>query len=240
VAPAAQIVAVGQMATVLVTATDTTGAPYANRPIVYTIGNATPKTGSVLTGPTGVATISYTGTAIGVDTVRMFLDLNSSGEATASDPAASAQVVWGEASRSANSMFSLRSLHATRGGKVTIVIVPRQQGVARAEVTVPTASVALGRTRARRGLRCKRGEVALGARCRPSSTVSGKVTAPARAGAALKLVIGPSRSLAAALARGRKIALTVRIGYRSRLGGKPTNENVRVVVRGRRTRHHHR
>ncbi|HEY2181712.1 MAG TPA: Ig-like domain-containing protein [Solirubrobacteraceae bacterium] len=239
VAPAVQTVAVGQMATVLVTATDTTGAPYANRPIVYTIGNATPKTGSVLTGPTGVATISYTGTAIGADTVRMFLDLSASGESTASDPAATAQVVWAAAARSASSRFSLRSLRATRGGKVTIVIVPRQQGVARAGVTVPTASLALGRTHARRGLRCKHGEVALGARCRPRSTVSGKVTAPARAGAALKLVIAPSRSLAAALARGRKIALTVRIGYRSRLGGKPTNENVRLVVRGRRARLRH-
>jgi hypothetical protein len=239
VAPTAQTLAVGQLATVLVTATDTTGTPYANRPIVYTIGNATPKTGSVLTGPTGVATISYTGTALGVDTVRMFLDLSSSGEATAGDPTATAQVFWGEASRGASSRFSLRSLRATRGGKVTIVLVPRQQGVARAEVTVPTASVALARTHTRRGLRCRHGEIALGARCRPRSTVSGKVRAPARGGAALKLVIGPSRSLAAALARGRKIALTVRIGYRSRLGGKPTNENFKLVVRGRRPTHRH-
>jgi hypothetical protein len=240
VAPAAQVLPVGQIATVLVTATDTTGAPYANRPIVYAIGNATPKTGSILTGPTGVATISYTGTAIGVDTVRMFLDLSSSGEATASDPAATAQVAWGAASRSASSRFALRSLHAARDGKVTIVLVPRQEGVARVEVTVPTASVARGRTRARPGLTCPSGEVALGASCRPRSTVSGKVTAPARGGTALKLVIRPSRSLASALARGRKIALTVRIGYRSRLGGRPTNENVRLVVKGRRSRRHHR
>jgi hypothetical protein len=239
VAPAAQTLAVGQLATVLVTATDTTGAPYANRPIVYTIGNATPKTGSVVTGPTGVATISYTGTALGVDTLRMFLDLSSSGEATASDPTATAQVVWGEASRGASSRFSLRSLRVTRDGKVTIVFVPRQEGAARVEVTVPTASVALNSTRARRGLKCRRGEIALGARCRPRTAVSGKVTARARGGAALKLVIGPSRSLAAALARGRKIALTVRIGYRSRLGGKPTNENFKLVVRGRRPTHRH-
>jgi len=53
-------------------------------------------------------------------------------------------------------------------------------------------------------------------------------------------VIRPSHSLASALARGRKIALTVRIGYRSRLGGKPTNENVKLVVRGKRRSHHHR
>jgi len=240
VAPGTQTVPVGQIATVLVTATDTTGAPYANRPIVYTIGNATPKIGSVLTGATGVATISYTGTAIGVDTIRMFLDLSSSGEATSSDPAATAQVVWGAGSRNASSRFALRSLRAARDGKVTILLVPRQEGVARVVVTVPTASVARGRTRARRGLRCPAPEIALGARCRPRSTVSGKVTAPARGGAALKLVIRPSRSLASALARGRKIALTVRIGYRSRLGGKPTNENVKLVVRGKRRSHHHR
>jgi len=240
VAPAAQTLPVGQIATVLVTATDTTGAPYANRPIVYTIGNATPKTGSVLTGSTGIATISYTGTAIGVDTVRMFLDLSSSGESTARDPAATAQVIWGSASRSASSRFALRSLRAARDGKVTVVLVPRQQGVARVEVTVPTASIALGRTRARRGLKCRKREIALGTRCVPRVTVSGKVTAPARGGAALKLVIRPSRTLAAALARGRKIPLTVRIGYRSRLGGKPTNENFRLVVRGkRRSNHHH-
>ena len=82
VQPATQTRTVGQIATVLVTATDNTGAPYANRPIVYSIGATNPKSGSVLTDPSGVATISYVGTAAGLDTMQMFLDLPATARRT--------------------------------------------------------------------------------------------------------------------------------------------------------------
>jgi hypothetical protein len=237
VAPPAQTVTVGRTATILLTATDSAGMPYANRPVVYTIGPANPKSGSVLTSPAGVATISYTGTAAGADTLQAFLDLSASGVASASDPAASARVAWTPATAAANSHFTLRSVHVAKGGAVTVVLVPRQEGRARVEVTVPTASVALGRARAKRPLACARGEIAIGRSCRPRTTVSGKVTGHGRGGVASTFVVKPSRSLRLALARGRNVSLTVRIGYRSRLGGNATNENFKRVARGRRRRH---
>ncbi len=87
VQPSQQTHTVGQTAAVTVTATDTAGAPYANRPIVYSIGGANPKTGSVTTNASGAATIGYVGTVAGLDTMRMFLDLAGSGSPTPQDPA---------------------------------------------------------------------------------------------------------------------------------------------------------
>jgi hypothetical protein len=238
VAPVAQTLTVGQTATIQIAATDTAGAPYANRPIVYTIGPSNPKTGSVLTGPAGIATIGYTGTAVGSDTLQAFLDLGTSGVASASDPAASARIDWAPAAASANSRFTLRALHVGANGTVIVVLIPRQNGRARVEVTVPSKSLALARHRRRRAPRCPRGKITLAGRCRPATTLSARVAASGHAGVALKLVLAPSRPLALALARGRTVALTIRIGYRSRLGGKAIDENFKRVVKGSRRRAH--
>ena len=72
VQPVTQTHTVGQTGTVTVTATDNAGTPYANRPVVYTIGGANLKLGSVTTNASGVATISYVGTAAGIDTMQMY------------------------------------------------------------------------------------------------------------------------------------------------------------------------
>ena len=137
VAPGSQTRTVGQTASVLVTAADNTGAPYANRPIVYSIGEANPKPGSVLTNSAGVATISYVGTASGADTMQVFLDLASSGVKASRDPSATAQVTWlaaAAAAASANSRYRLRSIHVDSHGMLTIVLVPVQNGTATVQV----------------------------------------------------------------------------------------------------------
>lgn len=231
VAPPTQTLTVGQTATVTVTATDNAGRPYAERPIVYTIGETNPKAGSVLTNPAGVATISYVGTVVGPDTLQLFLDLAGSGARVARDPAAAAQVTWAAAPPTASSRFALRSVHAATDGTVTVVLVPEQEGTATAEVTVPTATVAGAGANLARSHGCRRGEIRLKGRCRPKTTVSGRLVASGRAGVALSLVVKPSRAVRRAVAKGRAVRLTAKVGYSSRLGGKATVERFVLTVK---------
>ncbi len=94
VAPPTQSLVAGQTATIAITATDNVGTPYAGRSLVYSIGGANPKSGSVTTDAAGKATISYVGANIGLDTINLFLDLPGTGVAASQDPTASAQVSW--------------------------------------------------------------------------------------------------------------------------------------------------
>ena len=232
VAPATQTHAVEQTATVLLTAADNAGAPYGNRRIVYSIGPANPKSGSVLTDPAGVAKIEYVGTAAGSDTVQTYLDLGGSGSQTRRDPAATAQVTWTDAAPTPSGRYRLLGIHASAGGAVTIALVPLQDGTARAEVAEPTAALSrIPQPRAKRG-RCKRGQILIGHRCRPLMTVSGRASANAHAGRTLRLTVKPSRRLTDALAKGRSVRLTTKLTYRSALGGKTTAQKLRLTVRG--------
>jgi len=235
VAQPAQTAAVGQTATISLTATDSAGLPYANRPVVYTIGPANPKSGSVLTDAAGVATITYTGTAVGADTVGAFLDLRASGVASAPDPAASARVTWMPPAPTANSRFTLRSLHVGANGTVKVVLVPVQDGTATLQATAPTAELARATPVAARR-RCRRNEVRIGRRCRPKTTLSGEVSAPGRAGATVKLTLKASRKLRKAVSR-RKVRLSLKLTYRSKLGGKATFRRFNFIVRPAPKRH---
>ena len=192
--PTAQTRAVAQTATVTVKAIDTAGAPYVNRSVVYSIGGANPKSGSVTTDASGTATISYVGTAAGVDAMQMFLDLNGNGSGDSNEPAATAQVTWTPlfpTPTSPNSRYRVQSVHASANGTITVVLVPVQSGTAVFEVTVPTATISRN-TSAAAARRCKRSQIRIAGRCRPKTTVSGKVTAKGRAGVALKLTVKPS------------------------------------------------
>ncbi len=230
VTPLAQSQTVGQTATITVAATDTAGVPYANRPIVYTIGAANPKSGSVLTDASGVATLSYTGTAVGADALALFLDLNGSGTRTPRDPAAAAQIAWTAAPATASSRFELRSVHVARDGTITIVLVPSQDGTASVAVTAPTATISRDARNARR-LACRRSQAVVKGRCRPRSTVSGSVSASGHGGIALKLTVRSSAKVRRALAGGRKVELTAKLTYRSKLGGIPTTRTLHLTVR---------
>jgi hypothetical protein len=237
VTPVSQTHTVGQTATVSVTAKDSTGAPYANRPIVYSIGDSNPKLGSVTTDSSGMATISYVGTAAGLDTMQMFLDLAETGTQTQQDPASAAQVSWTAAAPSAarsNSAYRVRSIHANPDGTITVVFVPVQSGTATAEVTVPTAAVERDATRAARQRGCKRGQVRIAGRCLARTTVSGKVSASARAGVALRLTVRASSKVKRALATGKTVPLTAKLSYRSRLGGRASVQSFQLKVKGRR------
>jgi hypothetical protein len=240
VQPATQAHRVGETATIAVTAKNTAGVPYANRPLVYSIGATNPKSGSVTTDPSGVATISYVGTAPGADTVQMFLDLAGTGVQTAQDPASAAQIAWAQASataRSPNSGYRVQSIRASSGGVVTIVFTPIQDGTATAAVTAPTAAISRS-ARPAVSRRCPRNLLRVKGRCRPKATVEGRATARARAGAAVKMIVRPSSRVRSALSKGRTVRMTVKLTYKSALGGKPTSRVFHVKAKGKRKRQH--
>ena len=230
----AQAHTVGQTATVSVTATDTAGIPYAGRRVVYSIGEANPKLGSVSTDAGGVATISYVGTVAGVDTMHLYLDLPGTGVQTRQDPAASAQIAWSQAPPVPDSGYSIASIRSSPTGTITLVLIPRQDGTATAAATVPTASISRAAAVARRG--CPRGKVRIKRACRRSTTVSGRATGSGRAGVPLRLTLGSSSGLRKALARHRVIRLAVEVSYRSSLGGSSTVRRLHLEVMGTKKR----
>jgi hypothetical protein len=222
---------VGRTVSIEVDAQDNTGAPYANRRIVYTIGPANPKTGSVLTNASGVATVSYVGTAAGKDTVSLFLDLAGTGVQTPYDPVAGTSVTWLSAAPTPSSRYRVRSVQVNASGVVTIVIVPLQAGSAVVRVVVPTATISAAGAAKRGG--CKRNQVRIRGRCRPSTTVSGSASANAPAGVPVKITVAPSSSVKRALAKGRSLTLTTRLTYRSKLGGGATVQTFYLKVKGK-------
>jgi hypothetical protein len=242
VQPVTQTHTVGQTATVTITATDTGATPYAGRPLVYSIGGSNPKSGSVTTNASGQATISYVGTAAGLDTMQMFLDLAGTGTQQPQDPASAAQIVWTPAppAPTPNSTYKVQSIHANSNGTITITFVPTQEGTATVEVTVPTATISRNALAARK-LKCKRNQVKIKGKCRPTATLSGKVSATGNAGVALTITVKPSSKVKKALAKGRKVQLTAKLTYRSKLGGAPTVQTFHftVVKPKSKRRHHH-
>lgn len=235
VQPVTQSHTVGQTATITVTATDNVGTPYAGRSLVYSIGGANPKSGSVTTNASGVATISYVGANAGLDTAQMFLDLAGTGSQSGLDPAAAAQVTWAPAPPTPNSSYAIQSIKANPNGTVTITFVPSQSGAASVIVTVPTASIASrGAVAAKR---CKKGQVKIKGKCRPANTVSGKATGKGTAGVPLKLTVKPSSKLKAKLAKGKTVHLTAKLTYKSSLGGAPTVKTFHITAKGKKPKH---
>lgn len=234
VQPVTQTLSVGQTATVKVTATDNVGTPYAGRPLVYSIGGANPKSGSVTTDAAGVATISYVGTAAGLDTMQMFLDLNGNGSAGNAEPSSAAQITWTPlppTPPSPNSSYRVQSIHANSDGTITIVFVPTQDGTATLEVTVPTATISRKEAIAAKKKKCKRNQIKIKGKCRPKTTVSGRISAKGKAGVTLKLTVKASSKVKKALKKGKKVQLTAKLTYKSVLGGKPVAQTFHVTVK---------
>lgn len=244
VQPVSQTHTVGQTASITVTATDSGGTPYGNRSLIYSIGGSNPKKGSVTTNSSGVATISYVGTAAGQDTIQMFLDLAGNGVQEPLDPASAAQVTWAPLppAPTPNSTYKVQSIHANSNGTITIVFVPTQGGTANLEVTVPTGTIARNEAVAarRKAKKCKSNQIKLKGKCEPKITVSGKVSATGVAGVPLTLTVKPSGKITSALKKGKTVHLTATLTYTSALGGAPTVETFHFTVKGKKAHHHKR
>jgi hypothetical protein len=239
VQPVNQTLTVGQTATVTVTATDNVGNPYAGRPLVYSIGGANPKSGTVTTSAAGVATISYVGANAGLDTNQMFLDLAGTGSKALQDPSSAAQITWLPAPPAPNSSYKVQSIHANSNGTITIIFVPTQGGTATLEVTVPTGTIARKEAIAARkkARKCKKGQIKIKRKCLPRTTVSGKISATGVAGVPLTLTVKPSGKITSALKKGKTVHLTATLTYKSALGGVPTVQTFQVTVKGKKKHH---
>jgi hypothetical protein len=234
--PASQSLTAGQTASIAVTALDTAAQPYAGKPIRYTISGANPSSGSVNTNAAGQATISYVGNNPGADTVQMYLDLNGNGVQDSNEPAGTATVTWAPKPPTPNSTYTIKSIKANSNGTITITFVPTQAGQATLEVTVPTATISSAQ--AAKAKKCKKGQVKIHGKCRPISTVSGRVKANGIAGVPLTLSIKPSSKVKAALKKGRTVHLTAKLTYKSTLGGAPVVKIFHLTVKPPKKKHH--
>ncbi|HST54429.1 MAG TPA: Ig-like domain-containing protein [Solirubrobacteraceae bacterium] len=240
VQPVNQNLTVGATATVKVTATDNVGTPYANRPLVYKVAGANPRSGTITTDAAGVGTITYPGTAAGLDTIQMFLDLAGTGTQTTQDPSSAAQITWAPAPPTPNSSYTVQSIAANPDGTITITFVPTQSGAATVVTTVPTGTIASLAAFESKAKKCKKGKVKIHGKCLPKTTSFGKVlTAPGTAGVPLKLSVKPSKKTAAILKKGRTLHVTATLTYKSSLGGASTAHVYKVTVKGKKAKKKH-
>ena len=87
--------ALGQTATVKVTARNADGSPDPARAVRYSITGANPGAGAVTTAADGTAAINWTGTKLGTDTLTAFVDRDGNGlRDVNSEPQQTATVVW--------------------------------------------------------------------------------------------------------------------------------------------------
>jgi hypothetical protein len=238
VSPASQTLTQGQTETIDVTAVDTANQPYAGKTVHYTVAGANPQAGTVVLNSAGQAQISYVGHNAGIDTTQLFVDLGGSGVSTPNDPAGTARVTFVPAPPTPNSSYTVQSIKANSNGTITIVFVPTQSGSATLEVTVPTGTIARREAlAARRAKKCKHGQVKIKGKCRPKTTVSGRVSATGVAGVPLTLTVKPSGKIVSALKKGKTVKLTATLTYRSSLGGAPTVQVYHLTVKGKRPKH---
>jgi hypothetical protein len=233
--PASQTLTQGQTETVNVTAVDTANQPYAGKNLRYTVTGANPQTGSVVLNGAGQAQISYVGNNAGADSIQMYVDLGNTGTQTTADPSGTATVTFLPKPPTPNSSYVIQSIKANSNGTVTITFVPAQGGTATVEVTVPTATISRRAAAARK--KCKHGQIKIKGKCRPATTLSGKLSATGVAGVPLSLTVKPSGKVTSALKKGRTVTLTARLTYRSALGGAPTVQVFHITVKPKKHKH---
>lgn len=240
--PVSQTLVQGQTATVSITALDLANQPYAGRVVHYTVAGANPQSGTVTLNAAGQAQISYVGHNAGIDTDQLFVDLTGSGVQTAGDPAGSATVTFAPLppAPSPTSGYKVQSIHVNSNGTITITFVPIQSGTATLEVTVPTGTIARKEAIAakKKAKKCKKGQVKIKGKCRPATTVSGKLSATGVAGVPLTLTVKPSSKVTKALKKGKTVILTAKLTYKSALGGTPTVETFTEKIKGKKKKHH--
>jgi hypothetical protein len=239
VSPTNQTLTQGQTETLNVSATDLSGTPYAGKVVYYTVAGANPSSGSVTLNSAGAAQVSYVGHNPGLDTIQVFVDLVGNGVKASGDPSGTAQVTFLPLPPTPNSSYKVQSVKANSNGTITITFVPVQGGTATLEVTVPTGTIARRLALAAKSKKCKKGQVKIKGKCRPKTTVSGKISATGVAGVPLTLTVKPSGKVTAALKKGRTVVLTATLTYKSSLGGTPSVTTYHFTIKPPKHKKHH-
>jgi hypothetical protein len=242
--PASQTLTQGQTETISATALDTANQPYAGKALRYAVTGANPQSGALTLNSSGQAQISYVGNNPGIDTIQMYVDLGGTGVQTSGDPSGTATVTFlpkpppPPATPTPNSTYKIQSIHANADGTITIVFVPTQSGAATLEVTVPTGTISRKDASAAKKKKCKKNQIKIKGKCRPKTTVSGRVSATGVGGVPLKLTVKPSSKVKKALKKGRTVTLTATLTYKSALGGTPTVQVFHFKVKPKKKHHH--
>ncbi|MCW3067573.1 MAG: hypothetical protein JWL67_198 [Solirubrobacterales bacterium] len=241
ISPTSQTLTQGQTETINVTALDLANQPYAGKVLHYTVSGANPQAGTVTLNSGGSAQISYVGQNAGTDTTQLFVDLVGSGVKTAGDPAGTASVTFlpKPPPPTPNSTYKIQSIHVNADGTITIVFVPTQSGVATLEVTVPTGTISRSDASAAKKKKCKKGQIKIKGKCRPKTTLAGRVSAAGVGGVPLKLTVKSSSKVKRALKKRRTVHLTATLSYKSALGGAPTVQVFHFTVKPKKKKHHH-
>ena len=102
-------------------------------------------------------------------------------------------------------------------------------------MTVPTGTIARREAiAAKHAKKCKKGQIKIKGKCRPTTTVSGRVSATGAAGVPLTLTVKPSGKVKAALKKGKTVHLTATLTYKSSLGWHADGADVyHVTVKGK-------
>jgi hypothetical protein len=137
-----------------------------------------------------------------------------------------------------NSSYTITSIVVNSNGTVTITFTPTQSGLATLVLTVPTASIASTTAVAAKRKHCKHGQVKIKGKCRPATTVTGKVSAHGTAGVPLKLTVNVSSKVKALLKKGKTVHLTATLSYTSSLGGTATVKTLHLVAKGKKPKRH--
>ncbi|HEX4187942.1 MAG TPA: hypothetical protein VHY83_08605 [Solirubrobacteraceae bacterium] len=238
--PANQTLTQGQTETITATATDTANTPYAGKALRYTVTGGNPQSGAVTLNGAGQAQISYVGNNPGFDTIQMYVDLGGTGVQTSGDPSGTATVTFlpkPPPPATPNSSYKIQSIKANSNGTITIVFVPTQGGTGTLEVTVPTATISRHAAEAAKK-KCKKGLVRIKGKCRPPTTLSGRVSATGVAGVPLGLTVNASNKVKNALKKGRTVSLTAKLTYKSALGGTPTVQTFHFTVKPKKKKKH--
>jgi hypothetical protein len=240
ISPASQTLTQGQTETITVTAVDLANQPYAGKVVHYTVSGANPQSGAVTLNSAGQAQISYVGHNAGIDTTQLYVDLVGNGVQAAGDPSGTATVTFLPLppAPTPNSTYKIQSIHANSDGTITIVFVPTQSGAATLEVTVPTGTISRKDASAAKKKKCKKNQIKIKGKCRPKTTVSGRVSATGVGGVPLKLTVKPSSKVKKALKKGRTVTLTATLTYKSALGGTPTVQVFHFKVKPKKKHHH--
>ena len=240
--PASQTLTQGQTETISATAVDTANQPYSGKALRYTVTGANPQSGAVTLGSTGQGQVSYVGNNPGIDTIQMYVDLGNTGVQTSADPSGTATATFlpkPPPPPTPNSSYKIQTIHANPDGTITIVFVPTQSGAATLYVTVPTGTISRKEALAAKKKKCKRGQIKIKGKCRPKTTLSGKVSAAGVGGVPLALTVKSSSKVQRALKKGRTVVLTATLTYQSSLGGAPTVQVFHFTVKPKKKKHHH-